>query len=112
MWTLTDVFAASELGAYTSDWFGAVPLIEKPASPDSMLQLTPLPEGSASLNDRPLATPSPLLLRVTVKPICSPALTESASACFSTSTSAHSTSVESLASSEPSLAVLTDAVLS
>jgi hypothetical protein len=90
---------------------GAVPVIDQPVDAGSMLQLMPGPPGSASVKARPVASPSPLLLRVTVKPICSPALTVASSAVFSTSMSAHRTSVEALALSEPSLPVVTEAVL-
>src|SRR5437867_2461521 len=86
--------------------------MDQPASLDSMLQLTPAPAGRLSVKARPVARPSPLLQSVTVKPICSPALTDGASASFATSISAHRTSVVAEASSEPSLVVLTDAVLS
>jgi hypothetical protein len=45
-----------------------------------MLQLTPVPDGRASLNDRPPAAPVPVFVMVTVNPIWSPALTLAASA--------------------------------
>ena len=45
-----------------------------------MPQLTPVPEGRASLNDRPPAAPVPVFVMVTVKPMESPALTLGASA--------------------------------
>src|SRR5438067_719941 len=66
-------------------WFGAVPLteqvmpagIELPAA--SMDQLTPLPPGSGSESVVPVESPGPAFVRVTVKPMGLPALTEAAS---------------------------------
>src|SRR5947208_11465690 len=45
-----------------------------------MLQLTPVPAGRLSVTLSPVAAVSLLLVRVTVKPICEPALTLAASA--------------------------------
>ena len=64
------------------------------------------------MNCRPFAWPSPVFLSVTVKPICSPAFTASASAVFSTSIAAQLTSIDAPAWSEPSFVVVTVAVLS
>src|SRR5262249_4029376 len=85
---------------------------EKPPDWDAMLQSMPGPPGRASVNARPVARPSPELLIVTVKPICSPAFTEAASAVFSIPISAQRTIVGAEASSAPSLPVVAAAVWS
>ena len=64
------------------------------------------------MNWTPRASPSPVLDRVTVKPIWSPAVMLAASAVLSTSMSAHSTSTEAESESDPSFEVVTVAVLS
>src|SRR5215217_2122435 len=86
------------------------PAISQSALAGSIVQVRPA--GRTSVKSRPLASPSPWLVSVTVKPICSPAETLAASAVLSTSMSAQSTSTEAEDSSDPSLEVLTDAVLS
>ncbi len=48
--------------------------------PASIVQFTSVPAGKLSVTLRPVAVPAVLLLRVTVKPICDPALTVAASA--------------------------------
>ena len=58
------------------------------------------------MNWTPLASPAPVLARVTVKPICSPAETLAASAALSTSIVAQRTSTEAVSESDPSLAVV------
>src|SRR3954452_13662694 len=77
----------------------------------SIVQLVPASVGSVSETVTPLASPGPLLVTVIVKPILSPADTEPASATFSMSIEAPSTTTWSVSSSEPSLVVLTWAVL-
>src|SRR5512142_2026271 len=92
MWTLRLAPAAIVIGwpASVSCWLPSAPLIaNEPKSnfEPSMTQWTgvpPLPPGRASLRVTPLAVPAPVLLTVTVNPIGSPALTESASADLAT----------------------------
>jgi hypothetical protein len=48
--------------------------------PASMLQLTPVPAGKLSVTLSPVAIVSLIFVKVTVKPICDPALTLAASA--------------------------------
>src|SRR6185436_14525332 len=55
------------------------------------------PAGNASVKETPVALPVPMLLTVTVKPICAPALTVAASAVFSTLMSGHCTVTLALA---------------
>src|SRR5437773_1287218 len=72
----------------------------------------PVPVGSGSLEGRPVGVVAPLLVIVTVKPICSPALTEAASAVLATSMSAQLTVVESERSEERRVGEVSEAVLS
>ena len=76
-----------------------------------IVQLVPASVGSVSVTETPLATPGPLLVTVIVKPIGSPADTEPVSATFSMSMEAPRTITWSVSVSEPSLVVVTDAVL-
>ena len=104
MWTVALPPAARLVGPNSRLSACGVPLIEKPPDCDWMLQSTPAPPGSASVSSTPRAVLSPVLLIVTVKPICSPALTDALSAAFSTlifagATSKHS---RSLSVCEPS----------
>lgn len=57
-----------------------MPVIDQPVTADASDQLTPVPAGSGSLIATVVAGPIPVLARVTVKPICEPALTEVESA--------------------------------
>src|SRR5438874_2444195 len=66
-------------------WVGAVPLTSQ-AMPDGIVlpaessdQFTPLPPGSGSESVVPVESPGPAFVRVTVKPMGLPALTEAAS---------------------------------
>ncbi len=79
--------------------------------PPTMLQLRPESDGRVSVSDTFAAAPSPMLDTVMVKPMSSPALTDSSSAVLTTFTSGQSTWVDADLESEPSLVVLTDAVL-
>ena len=98
--------AASVVGAKTRFW----PSIDQPAEAGEIDQLKPA--GNTSVNPIPRASPSPVLARVTVKPIWSPAVTLSSSATFSTSMSAQFTSTDASSESEPSFVVVTAATLS
>ncbi len=81
------------------------------AVPPLMVQLVPASVGSVSVTATPLATPGPLLVTVMVKPMGSPAETDAASATFSMSIEAPSTTTWSVSVSVPSLVVVTTAVL-
>src|SRR5262245_57042271 len=118
MWTLKLPPAARSVGPQDSDWLGLVPALEHTPFSYSTLfrsdQVTPAPEpaGSASLTVTPLAVPVPELLTVMVKPMASPALTVLASATLVMWMSPELQVMTSLSSSEPSLVVVTNAVLS
>ena len=94
-------------------WFGGEPLTDQPALvlPASIDQLTSVPAGKLSVTLRPVAMVAVLLVRVTVKPICEPALTPAASATLLIDVVAHRTTSEAIASSEPALSVVKLAVL-
>jgi len=77
----------------------------------SIVQLTSLPAGKVSVTLNPVAVPALPLLRVTVKPICEPALTLASSATLLIDVVAHRTASEAIASSEPPLSVVKLAVL-
>src|SRR5438034_11434502 len=72
----------------------------------------PASVGRASFRATLRAIPVPLLVTVTVNPMASPAETEALSADLATSMAAPRTSTEAEAVSEPSLVVVTSAVLS
>ena len=76
-------------------------MIDQPASDDSIDQLTPVPAGRLSVKLRPLAVPAPSLAIVTRKPICEPALTDTASAVLVRSRSAQMTVIVALSSLLP-----------
>ena len=64
---------------------GADPLIEQEPGPlyaGLIDKLTPVPQGSGSLNVTPVAVPGPVFDTVMPKPMLSPALTSAASATF------------------------------
>ena len=92
---------------------GGAPLTDQPGSvlPASIVQLMSVPAGRLSVTLNPLAVPAVLLVRVTVKPICDPALTLAASAVLVMATVAHRTVSEAEAEPEPSLLVVKLAVL-
>src|SRR5713101_5830380 len=73
--------------------------------------VTPEPVGSRSLTLTLLAAPGPVLLSVTVNPICWPALTVDASAALLMPRPGHCTVTVSVALPLPSLAVVKLAVL-
>src|SRR5439155_696446 len=77
-----------------------------------MDQVVPVSAGSGSLTDTPLAVPAPLLVTVMVNPMVSPAETGELSATLAMSMAAPRTTMESDALSDPSLEVVTLAVLS
>src|SRR5438876_226041 len=77
-----------------------------------MDQDIPAKAGRASFRATLRAIPVPLLVTVTVNPMASPAETEGLSADLATSMAAPRTSTEAEAVSEPSLVVVTLAVLS
>src|SRR5919204_475640 len=77
-----------------------------------MDQEVPASVGRTSFRLTPWAVPAPLLVTVMVNPMGSPAETVWLSAVLATSMAAPRTSTESEAVSEPSLEVLTEAVLS
>src|SRR3954454_3974442 len=89
--------------AVMAHWAAAVPPL--------MVQLVPASVGIGSVTVTPFASPGPLLVTVIRKPIASPAETDGASATFSMSIEAPSTTTWSVSSSEPSLVVVTWAVL-
>src|SRR5439155_94298 len=80
--------------------------------PASMDQEVPASVGRVSVRATPLATPGPALETVTVNPIGSPAETVAESAVLVMAMAAPSTVTLALACPEPSLEVLTVAVLS
>src|SRR2546427_506483 len=80
--------------------------------PPSMDQEVPGSVGSGSLTVTPWATPAPLLVTVMVNPMVSPAETGELSATLAMSMAAPRTTMESDALSDPSLEVVTLAVLS
>ena len=63
-------------------WLGAEPLNAQPGSllSVSIVQLTSAPAGKLSVTESPVAVVGLLLVRVTMNPICEPALTVAASA--------------------------------
>src|SRR2546427_134964 len=73
---------ATVAGPQLSVWVGAVPVIEQLSAGvlESIDQSTPVPPGSGSEMETPVASPAPVLVSVTVNPMSSPALTEAASA--------------------------------
>src|SRR5213083_1353377 len=77
-----------------------------------MDQEVPASVGRASFRATLRAIPVPLLVTVTVNPMASPAETEALSADLATSMAAPRTSTEAEAVSDPSLVVVTLAVLS
>src|SRR5437016_2280104 len=77
-----------------------------------MDQEVPASVGRASFRATLRAIPVPLLVTVTVNPMASPAETEALSADLATSMAAPRTSTEAEAVSDPSLVVVTSAVLS
>src|SRR5947199_129558 len=77
-----------------------------------MDQEVPASAGRASFRATLRAIPVPLLVTVTVNPMASPAETEALSADLATSMAAPRTSTEAEAVSDPSLVVVTLAVLS
>jgi len=90
-----------------------VPLIDHPGLvlEASIVQLIPFPAGKVSLTLSPVAMPAPPLPRVTVKPICDPALTLGASAVLVIETVAQRTVSEAEAEPSPPLSVVKLAVL-
>ena len=94
MCTDREVFDATSPNEQFSDWFGAEPVIEQPAVAGLIDQFTPAPPGSGSARVTPVAVPAPVLETVIVKPIGSPALTESASAVLVICTAGHCRVVE------------------
>src|SRR5438045_3625125 len=99
MCTETESPGAMSPNAQANVWLATLPVIEQvpgPAYAGSMLQSTPLPEGSGSSSMTALAVPVPsetALLTVTVNPIGSPALTGVASAVLVIDRSGQSTVV-------------------
>src|SRR5438067_2025498 len=90
-----------------------LPWIEQLPGPEAIDQSTPGPPGSGSSITTPVAVPVPataLLLAVTVNPICSPALTDAASAVLTRLTSGHSTLVVASSLSGPLLLAVSVAV--
>ena len=88
-------------------------MTDQPGSvlPASIIQLISVPAGKLSVTLSPVAVPAVLLVKVTVKPICEPALTLAASAVLVMATVAQRTVVEAEANPLPSLCVLKLAVL-
>ncbi len=79
--------------------------------PASIVQFTSVPAGKLSVTLSPAAVPAVLLLRVTLKPICDPALTLGASAVSVIATVAQLTVSEAVFCPDPSLLVVKLAVL-
>jgi hypothetical protein len=80
-WTCVSVAPATVAGPARL-WFGGEPVIDQ--SPGvlfalSMAQLTPVRLGRRSVTDTPVAASVPEFVRLTVNPICEPALTVGAS---------------------------------
>src|SRR5206468_456415 len=104
------------VGPHDSTWLPAAPEIEHRPGFDceSIDQVTPAPEpaGRLSLTVTPLARPVPLFDTLTVKPIGSPAFTVALSAVFRTWIEAELQVITASDESEPSLVVVTLAVLS
>jgi hypothetical protein len=76
-WTCVLAPTASDVWLQTNCWFGGEPVTDQPAlePPASTDQLTPLPEGRASLTAIPVAVWLPAFARVTVNPAWVPAST-------------------------------------
>src|SRR5215475_9668596 len=106
--------AARSAGPNSSSWFPGGPLIENPFAGPWIAQVTPAPEpaGSRSVTCAPFAVPGPELLTVTVNPIGSPAFTVAASADLVRWIWLGLHVINACAESEPSLVVVTLAVLS
>jgi hypothetical protein len=77
----------------------------------SIVQLISAPAGKLSVTLSPVAVPALLLLRVTVKAICEPALTLESSALSLIDVAAHRTVSEAIASPETALSAVKLAVL-
>src|SRR5437016_3440550 len=105
---------ATVAGPQLSDWVGAVPVIEQLLAGvfESIDQSIPVPPGSGSLIETPVAEPGPAFESVTVNPTSEPAFTEALSAVLVIVRSGQSTVVEAEAFPVPSLVVVNDAVLS
>ena len=90
-----------------------MPLTDHPGSvlAVSIVQLISVPAGKLSVTLNPVAVPALLLLRLTVKPICEPALALGASAVLVIDTVAQRTVSEAEAESEPPFSVVKLAVL-
>ena len=75
------VLPANVVRVYWRLWFGGTSRTTQPGSvlPASIVQKTPVPAGKLSVTERPVVVVGLLLVRVTVKPICEPALTLEAS---------------------------------
>src|SRR5438552_1661788 len=73
---------ATVAGPQLSVWVGAVPEIEQLLAGvlESIDQSTPVPPGSASEIETPVAEPGPAFASVTVTPMSEPAFTEALSA--------------------------------
>src|SRR6516165_4274114 len=117
MCTSSDAPGARSIGcpARVSVWLPAAPVSENADAftlSAAMPQVTGpgVPPGSGSDRVTPCAVPVPLLVIVTLNPICSPALTDGASAVFKTVTDAGLQAVCASEDGLPSLVVVTLAV--
>ena len=105
---------ATVAGPQVRVWVGAVPVIEQLLAGvlESIDQFTPVPPGSGSLIETPVAEPAPVFVRVTVNPMSEPALTEALSAVLVIVRSGQFTVVEAESFPAPSFVLVNDAVLS
>ena len=105
---------ATVAGPQLSVWVGAVPEIEQLLAGvlESIDQSTPVPPGSGSLIETPVASPAPVFVRVTVNPMSSPALTEAASAVLVIVRFGQLTVIVAVSDPVPPFVLVNDAVLS
>src|SRR5512133_3338319 len=107
---------ATVAGPHVRVWVGAAPVIEQLLAGvlESIDQFTPVPPGSGSLIETPVAEPAPLFVRVTVNPMSEPALTEALSAVLVIVRLGHCTVIVAVSElsvwSDPSLSAATVAV--
>jgi hypothetical protein len=103
-WIATFAPGARLTGEHVNDC--GAPEIEQPAGPEAIDQLSPAPDGNASVIATPSAVPVPSALpleAVIVNPMVPPADTLGASAVLVSESDGHSTVVDASATIEPAL---------
>src|SRR5438309_993229 len=101
-------------GPQLSVWVGTVPVIEQLLAGvlESIDQSTPVPPGSGSVIETPVAPPAPVFVRVTVNPTSEPAFAEAVSAVLVILRSGQFSVLFPYSTLFRSLVVVNDAVLS